>query len=180
MKARVVLGTLCIALTCCSAASVASAATVPEAWAGIWVVSDTTYTGGGSYVVSTSLDTLCTGEEFDTTIRTGSYGTYPDPSCTGAGFTDTDLILNCTVTNPTCTIGYNGCYFNSNWNWHKVGDVATTSYSYYYQFAIDVHHPIFGGRSMSGIRTRIANVDAACGAVPTRRRSWGSLKLLYR
>jgi len=179
MGTRVLLGALFLAWTCPAAAKPALAVTVPAAWAGIWAVTDTTYSGNVVLSTSTWLDTLCTGEELDTSIRTDYFGVY-DAACTGTGFTDTGLSLDCSVYLPSCTIGYNGCFFGSTWRWVRNGDEATTYYDYRWQFAIDVHHPVFGSQRTTGIRTRIAGVDGACGTVPVLRKSWGTLKLSYR
>jgi hypothetical protein len=166
----------------------AGSAVVTPQWAGVWEVFEETHAVtsdcGESVVISSRsyLDTLCTGQD-DQVIPLGDFfGQAPSYGCSGDGFTATALQLSCGGQGI-----YGGCPGNSTFhqtlevNWTLSGNVATTVYTN--TMTIQSGFPGCGGTrctKKTGTRTRVSDGAAVCGPVPTRPRTWGSLKILYR
>ena len=157
---------------------------VPPAWAGVWDVYEETTSdcATGSVTTRSYRDTLCAGE-------TMPVFSYPPNSaqptyCSGPGFTDTGLALDCSNyfdCHSCCPFGT--WDYQANWvaNWSLSGDVATTSVTF--TSHIIATAPCASSSSCSkttGTRTRVWPESSICGAVPVRRQTWGRLKLLYR
>ena len=194
MQARVALPVIVAAILFMRAACVSADSTaptlqpgevvVPLAWAGVWDITEETTSGCESGTVTTRSyrDTLCAGE----TIQL-----FPSPypaaqGCSGPGFTDTALQLDCGIwfaCHQCC--GPNGYWdYIASWsaNWSLAGDVATTTVV----FSSTTSQPPECGPSgttcirTTGTRTRVWPESSICGAVPVLRQTWGSLKLRYR
>ncbi len=162
-------------------------AIVTDAWAGVWDVYEQTYQAtsdcGGVVVIRTHSfrDTLCTGEEFSVFSTSDWFGSILSPGCSGDGFTATALHLRCDGNGIYPCPGNSTVHQTLEANWTLSGDFATTVVTN--TMSVTSGYPGCYGTTCTkttGTRTRVSDGAAACGAVPTRRQTWGKLKLLYR
>lgn len=148
---------------------------VPPEWDGIWTTADTAYTCEGFSLgaLPPGADTLCGGQEYSNTDANGTTfnctgtanATTIDLTCTGSGETepgctgDYTMTIKGTRTSTTFFTVYtiNGTY---------TGDTCLTPTSC---LQLNSH----------GTRTG-APTAADCLATPTKRTTWGELKILYR
>jgi hypothetical protein len=146
--------------------------TVPPEWAGIWQTTDSTYDCKGVLQsVTTSLDTLCAGQTFesDTTV-----------SCTGSA-TSTTFDEHCTATGEIAP----DCNYNLDLVTHgtRTGDTF---------FAVTVYHGTYvGSGSPCGLlpdqcqqinqhSTRTGPAPTEYCSTPAEPTSWGRVKSIYR
>ena len=153
---------------------------VPPAWAGVWdVYEETTSDCAPGTTTRTYRDTLCAGD----TVQV-FFPPYP-PSrviCSGSGFTDTGLSLNC-VDAFDCHL----CCLDGVWlyvavwdaNWSLSGDVATTNFTYDAKITASCTSSHSCSKT-TGTRTRVWPESAYCGLTPVQGETWGSLKIRYR
>ena len=153
-------------------------ATYTAAWTGIWDVREETRdcTGGSILHASAYRDTVCAGEAY--TLLSG-YGR--GMTCSGPGFTDTALNLQCSGGSTCGCMGTCNVYLSEVASWTLDGDVATmvVTESYTYNGPPGCYPPDACYRT-TGTRTRVSRDTSTCFSTPTLRHTWGRLKLLYR
>jgi len=162
-------------------------AIVAAEWAGVWDVTEQIYQAtsdcGGVQVIGTRSfrDTLCTGTEFPVFSPNDWYGSILTPSCSGEGFTAAALHVRCDGNGIYPCPGNSTTHQTLEATWTLSGDVATMVFTN--TMSITSGYPGCGGTTCTkrtGTRTRVSDGSAACGAVPTRRHTWGMLKIVYR
>lgn len=148
---------------------------VPPEWDGIWTTVDTVYTCEGLFsgTLPPGADTLCGGTEYSNTDPNGT-----SFSCTGTA--------NATTIDLTCTGSGEdppGCTGDFTMTIH--GTRTSTTF-----FNVYTIHGTYTGLTCPmptacfqlnshGTRTG-ATTAADCVTTPTKRSSWGELKILYR
>ncbi|MGH7724488.1 MAG: hypothetical protein ACREOU_03590 [Candidatus Eiseniibacteriota bacterium] len=151
-------------------------ATVPAAWSGIWSSNDSLFicVQATPLFVSSSLDTLCTGEEINQTDPEFTY------DCSGTA-DDTNVNVTCTGTwvpdpkSPGCVANIEAVMVGT-----RTGDTSVI-----FVTANTVYAPPFCAGlpdqciQLKSVRTRTAPEPVDCGtpALPT---SWGKVKAGYR
>jgi len=153
--------------------SASSAISVPAQWAGIWIVTDSSYTCAGVFQATNSdTDTLCAGTTFSTGDTAFTCSGSADANtfsihCTGSGQVFTDCQYNVTVDSRGTRT--NESYFS----------VATTMVTYSGTGpGCNLVPPSCTQVNTHG--TRIAPAPAAYCATPATVESWGQLKAHYR
>jgi hypothetical protein len=147
--------------------------TVPSAWAGIWQTQDTVRTCGSQEIndiPEATEDTLCTGAPI-----AGAPGGF-DYQCSGS-VTNTDIDITCTGSIP-----FGECTLNIQYHvvGHRSDDTSRTveTFSQTYDPPMCAFVPDDCEETTSW-HVRTGAEPAKC-LTPTRRSTWGGLKILYR
>lgn len=148
---------------------------IPPEWSGIWTTTDSVYDCSDQFIeVATSKDTICAGqvvtqigEIVDFTCTGAVNGTTMDVTCTGSYEPVTDCLVTFTVVTHTTRSG------------DSFRSVSTTTTTHSGTNPICSFFPEDCKRNVTeGTRTGVAP-PAFC-ATPTKRATWGQLKILYR
>ena len=148
---------------------------IPTDWDGIWATIDSTYTCDGTYQSGPSAgsDTLCGGKDYSASNAgivfdcTGTAdATTFDITCTGSN----ELITGCTANYNVVTHGTRAAdaYFT----------VTTINVTYTGALCPPIP-PSCTQINSHGTRTGPTTV-ADCAATPTKRSTWGQMKVIYR
>jgi hypothetical protein len=150
--------------------------TIPPEWAGIWQITDTTYTCAGAFQSTSSfLDTLCAGTTFDYDTT----GTFQF-TCTGTA-TSTTYDQTCDGSDeifPDCVMTF-----------HLKAHGTRTADSYFSVFTMESSASGTGEfcdqvpsncTQYNTHGTRIGPAPAAYCATPVKNETWGKIKAQYR
>ena len=147
---------------------------VPPEWDGIWTTVDTVYTCQGAFqATSPGADTLCGGHDFSSTAPSGL-----NLVCTGTA--------DATTIDATCT-GSEPVFTDCDANYNVVIHETLTGDTYFRVITVDVTYtgaacgpipPVCRQINSHGARQGAAS-PTFC-ATPTRRSTWGELKIRYR
>ena len=147
---------------------------IPQEWDGIWTTEDSLYLCDGTFESSPASepDTICAGQDYQQsgpvtlTCSGTATATTIDQTCTGSESLIPDCVTNYTVvTHGTRTA--DSYFIVTTVNIEYVGDGCSGIPPQCSQ--INVH----------GTRTGPAPAEF-CAATPTKRRTWGEIKAIYR